>query len=69
MALNNTATYLGLAASGVLGGASLLFIDRHDLGFVGAGLIALALVCAEGAQRFMLRRQGRRHALQPLATR
>lgn len=69
MALNNTATYLGLAASGVLGGASLLFIDRHDLGFVGAGLIAVALVCAEGAQRFMSRTRGGRHSLQPLATR
>lgn len=64
MALNNTATYLGLAASGVLGGTSLLFIDRHDLGFVGAGLIALALACAEGAQRFTARSPASQQSLQ-----
>jgi predicted MFS family arabinose efflux permease len=69
MALNNTATYLGLAASGVLGGTSLLFIDRHDLGLVGAGLIALALACAEGAQRCIARSPASRQSLQASASR
>ncbi|TPQ39259.1 MULTISPECIES: MFS transporter [Cupriavidus] len=49
LALNNTATYGGLACSGVLGGIVLLFIDRQYLSIVGAGLIAIALVFAEAA--------------------
>lgn len=49
LALNNTATYAGLACSGVLGGAALLFIDPHYLSIVGAALIAIALVVAEVA--------------------
>jgi MFS transporter, DHA1 family, inner membrane transport protein len=51
LALNNTATYGGLACSGILGGLVLLFIDRHYLSIVGAGLIAIALVLAEAAHR------------------
>lgn len=47
LALNNTATYGGLACSGVLGGLALLFIDRHTLSIVGAGLIGIAFVLAE----------------------
>jgi DHA1 family inner membrane transport protein len=46
MALNNTATYTGLACSGVLGGVALLFIEPQYLSIVGAGLIAIALVLA-----------------------
>jgi predicted MFS family arabinose efflux permease len=46
LALNNTATYGGLASSGVLGGLVLLFIDPRYLSLVGAGLIAIALVLA-----------------------
>jgi predicted MFS family arabinose efflux permease len=46
LALNNTATYGGLACSGVLGGLVLLFIDPRYLSLVGAGLIAVALVLA-----------------------
>jgi DHA1 family inner membrane transport protein len=46
LALNNTATYGGLACSGVLGGLVLLFIDPQYLSLVGAGLIAVALVLA-----------------------
>lgn len=44
MALNNTATYTGLACSGVLGGIALLFIRPEYLSIVGAGLIAIALI-------------------------
>jgi predicted MFS family arabinose efflux permease len=47
LALNNTATYGGLACSSLLGGVVLLFIDRHDLSLVGAAMIAVALVLAE----------------------
>jgi predicted MFS family arabinose efflux permease len=51
LALNNTATYGGLACSGALGGLVLLYIDRHYLAIVGAALIAVALVLAEAAHR------------------
>ena len=44
LALNNTATYGGLAGSGVLGGTVLLFIDAQYLSLVGAALIAMALL-------------------------
>jgi predicted MFS family arabinose efflux permease len=56
LALNNTATYGGLACSGLLGGVVLLFMDRHYLGVVGAGLIAVALVCAKTADLIIERR-------------
>jgi predicted MFS family arabinose efflux permease len=57
LALNNTATYGGLACSGALGGAVLLLIDRHYLSIVGAGLIAIALVLAEAAHVATERKQ------------
>ncbi|QYD72588.1 MFS transporter [Paraburkholderia edwinii] len=57
LALNNTATYTGLACSAVLGGLILLFIDHHYLSVVGAALIAIALVFSECAYRF--RQRGR----------
>ncbi len=49
LALNNTATYGGLACSGVIGGVVLLYMDPQYLGLVGAGLIAIAFVLAEAA--------------------
>ena len=51
LALNNTATYGGLACSGLLGGFALLFMEGRYLGIVGAGLIAIALLLAEAAHR------------------
>jgi predicted MFS family arabinose efflux permease len=51
LALNNTATYGGLACSGALGGLVLLTIDPHYLAIAGAALIAVALVLAEAAHR------------------
>ena len=49
LALNNTATYIGLACSGVLGGAVLQSIGGQYLGLVAAALIAIAFVLAEAA--------------------
>jgi DHA1 family inner membrane transport protein len=46
LALNNTATYGGLACSGILGGVALLYIEPQYLSIVGAALIAIALVLA-----------------------
>jgi predicted MFS family arabinose efflux permease len=62
LALNNTATYGGLACSGALGGFVLLFIDARYLSIVGAGLIAVALVLAEAAHRCTERERIRDHA-------
>lgn len=62
MALNTTATYIGLGGAAVLGGAALASIDRHDLGLVGAGLVALAFALARGAQRCIARVGDRRPA-------
>jgi predicted MFS family arabinose efflux permease len=49
LALNNTATYGGLASAGVVGGLVFLYMDPQYLSIVGAGLIAIALVLAEAA--------------------
>jgi predicted MFS family arabinose efflux permease len=58
LALNNTATYLGLACSGVLGGIAIVFIDQHYLSLVGAGLVAIALILAESAHLCIVREGG-----------
>jgi predicted MFS family arabinose efflux permease len=60
LALNNTATYTGLACSAVLGGLTLLFVDRHYLSIVGAGLITVAFVLSEAAYRYRGYRAGGR---------
>lgn len=62
LALNNTATYGGLASSGVLGGLLLLFMDPQYLSIVGAGLIAIALVLAEAAHLCIERERLRDYA-------
>jgi DHA1 family inner membrane transport protein len=49
LALNNTATYGGVAASGLIGGIAISFSDGHYLGLVGAASIMLAFVMAETA--------------------
>jgi len=49
LALNNTATYIGLACSGVLGGAVLQSIGGQYLSLVAAALIAIAFLLAEAA--------------------
>jgi predicted MFS family arabinose efflux permease len=53
LALNNTATYIGLACSGVLGGAVLESIGGQYLSLVAAALIAIAFLFAEAAHRCM----------------
>jgi DHA1 family inner membrane transport protein len=55
LALNNTATYGGLACSGVIGGVVLLYMDPQYLSLVGAGLIAIAFVLAEAAHLYIRR--------------
>ncbi|MEM5382808.1 MFS transporter [Paraburkholderia phymatum] len=55
LALNNTATYIGLACSGVLGGAVLPSIGGRYLSLVAAALIAIAFLLAEAAHHRMSR--------------
>jgi DHA1 family inner membrane transport protein len=55
LALNNTATYLGLACSGFIGGIAIIFIDRHYLSLVGAGSLAIAFILAESAHLSIVR--------------
>ncbi|MNT11307.1 Purine efflux pump PbuE [compost metagenome] len=55
LALNNTATYIGLACSGVLGGVVLRSIGGQYLSLVAAALIAMAFVLAAAAHRCMER--------------
>jgi predicted MFS family arabinose efflux permease len=50
LALNNTATYIGLACSGMLGGAVLAAFGGKYLSVVAAALITIAFVLAEAAQ-------------------
>ncbi len=51
VALNNTATYIGLACSGLLGGAVLQSIGGRYLSVVAAALIGFAWVLSEAAYR------------------
>jgi predicted MFS family arabinose efflux permease len=55
LALNNTATYIGLACSGVLGGAVLPLIGAQYLSLVAAVRIGVAFVLAEAAHHCMNR--------------
>ena len=62
LALNNTATYIGLACSGVLGGIVLQSTGGRYLSVVAAALIALALILAEAAYRRIERPQAAHRA-------
>jgi predicted MFS family arabinose efflux permease len=56
MGLNSAATYLGVSASGILGGFGITFIDRHSLGLFGACFIAVAFVLAQLSHRLIVNR-------------
>ncbi|MBF6989047.1 MULTISPECIES: MFS transporter [unclassified Cupriavidus] len=62
LALNNTATYIGLACSGVLGGVVLPLTGGEYLSLVAAALIAMALAFSAAAHR-CLERHGARHRM------
>lgn len=57
LALNNAATYGGLACSSMVGGLVLLVIDRHYLSLVGAGMILVALALAEVTHTAIVRKR------------
>jgi MFS transporter, DHA1 family, inner membrane transport protein len=51
MGLNNSASFLGTTAAGLIGAAGLHLVGSHELGFAAAILAAAALVVAELASR------------------
>jgi DHA1 family inner membrane transport protein len=67
LALNNTATYGGMACSGLLGGIVLLYVDRHLLSLIGAGALAIALLFAEIAHETIVRRAPQEFGSESLA--
>ncbi len=56
MGLNSAALYLGVSASGILGGVGITFLDKYQLGLFGACFLALSFVFAESAHRLIVRR-------------
>ncbi|WP_151633021.1 MFS transporter [Noviherbaspirillum aerium] len=55
LGLNSAALYVGVSASGVIGAVAIELFDRHQLGVVGAALVAVSLVIAEQAYRLIRR--------------
>jgi predicted MFS family arabinose efflux permease len=51
LGLNSAALYIGVSMSGLIGGAAIIWFDRHALALVSAPFIAIALVVAECAHR------------------
>jgi predicted MFS family arabinose efflux permease len=47
LGLNNTGTYLGVTAAGVIGATGIQSVGPHNLGIVGTVLVILALVVCE----------------------
>jgi multidrug resistance protein len=58
MGLNSAATYLGVSASGILGGFGITFLDKYHLGLFGACFIVVAFVLAQLSHRLIVRRAG-----------
>lgn len=57
IALNATATYLGVGLSGVIGAAGLHLVGAHRLGLISVVFLALGLCSAELAHRIIRRRE------------
>lgn len=57
IALNATATYLGVGLSGVIGAAGLHLVGAHRLGLISVVFLALGLCSAELAHRVIRRRE------------
>ncbi|MBB5574690.1 MFS transporter [Rhizobium paranaense] len=58
LGLNQTAIYLAVSASGVLGGAAVTWFDHHTLGIISAVFIGAGLVTSELAHRHIIRSHG-----------
>lgn len=55
LGLNSAAIYIGVAMSGLIGGAAITRVDSHALGLVGSVFIAVALLVAEWANQRIAR--------------
>ena len=51
LGLNNSATFLGTTAAGIIGAAGIDMLGGHALGYVAAALVAAALIVSELAAR------------------
>jgi DHA1 family inner membrane transport protein len=51
LGLNNSATFLGTTAAGLIGAAGIDTLGGHELGYVAAALVAAALIVSEFAAR------------------
>jgi predicted MFS family arabinose efflux permease len=47
LGLNTSCTYLGVTAAGVIGAVGIQAVDGHDLGYIGAAFVVVAIVVAE----------------------
>ncbi|HEV7776816.1 MAG TPA: MFS transporter [Luteibacter sp.] len=56
MGLNSAATYLGVSASGILGGFGITYLDKYHLGWFGACFIVVAFVLAQLSHRVIVKR-------------
>jgi DHA1 family inner membrane transport protein len=54
LGLNSAALYVGVSASGVVGAAGISFLDRYQLGLIGAALLMVALGLAWQVERLGL---------------
>lgn len=63
LGLNSAALYIGVSAAGVVGAASITLLDRHQIGFVGAALLAVAFIISQQADRFIRRGEAATQAL------
>jgi predicted MFS family arabinose efflux permease len=51
LGLNTSATYVGVASAGVIGGVSLTLIGAQSIGWISMALYFAALIVAEIAHR------------------
>lgn len=63
LGLNSAALYVGVSAAGVVGAASITLLDRHQIAFVGAALLALAFIIARQADRLIRRKKAATQAV------
>lgn len=57
LGLNSAALYIGVSAAGVIGAASITLLDKHQIGLVGAALLATAFLIAQQADRLIRKQQ------------
>jgi predicted MFS family arabinose efflux permease len=57
LGLNSAALYIGVSAAGVVGAASIAMLDKHQIGLVGAALLAAAFLIAQQADRLIRKEQ------------